>query len=119
MPNQPTVTIWHNPRCSKSRGTLELLQARGIEPAIVDYQKTPPTAADIERALQLLGLQPRDLMRKGESLYTELHLDDAQLTHAQLVAAMASHPVLIERPIVFAHGKAAIGRPPEAVLAIL
>ena len=119
MSKASIVTIWHNPRCSKSRGTLELLQARGIEPAVVDYQQTPPTTADIERALRLLGLQPRDLMRKGEALYAELKLDNPQLTHQQLVAAMAAHPILIERPIVFAHGKAAIGRPPEAVLAIL
>lgn len=119
MPSQPAITIWHNPRCSKSRGTLELLHARGIEPAIVDYQKTPPVAVDIERALQLLGLQPRDLMRKNEAVYAELGLDDPQLTRKQLVEAMVAHPILIERPIVFAHGKAAVGRPPENVLAIL
>ena len=119
MPATPRVTIWHNPRCSKSRGTLEVLRARGIEPAVVDYQKTPPTAADIEHALKLLGLQPRELMRKGEALYAELKLDDPKLTHRQLVAAMAAHPILIERPVVFANGTAAIGRPPEAVLAIL
>ncbi|WHZ17859.1 MAG: uncharacterized protein OJF55_000008 [Rhodanobacteraceae bacterium] len=119
MPIPNTVVIWHNPRCSKSRGTLELLHERGIEPAIVDYQKNPPSAADIERALKLLGMQPRELMRKGETAYAELGLDDAQLTRKQLVEAMAAHPVLIERPIVFAHGKAAIGRPPENVLAIL
>ena len=97
MPVESAVVIWHNPRCSKSRGTLELLQERGVEPAIVDYQKNPPSTAEIERALQLLAIEPRDLMRKGE----------------------AAHPVLIERPIVFANGKAAIGRPPENVLAIL
>ncbi len=119
MSKPSTVTIWHNPRCSKSRGTLDLLHAQGIEPAVVDYQKTPPTATEIERALQLLGLQPRNLMRRGEALYAELKLDDPKLTHTQLVAAMAAHPILIERPVVFANGKAAIGRPPEAVLAIL
>lgn len=119
MARTPSVTLWHNPRCSKSRGTLELLQARGIDARVVDYQKTPPTAAEIERALKLLGKQPHELMRKGEPLYAELHLDDAQLTHGQLIAAMAAHPILIERPIVFANGKAALGRPPEAVLAIL
>ena len=119
MPSSHTVTIWHNPRCSKSRGTLELLQARGIEPAIVDYQKNPPSAAEIGHALKLLGMQPRELMRKGEAIYTELGLDDPGLSRGQLVAAMAANPILIERPIVFANGKAAIGRPPEAVLAIL
>ncbi len=114
-----TVTIWHNPHCSKSRGTLELLQGRGIQPAIVDYQKNPPDAKEIERALKLLGKQPRELMRKGEAVYAELGLDDPGLTRKQLVDAMADHPILIERPIVFANNKAAIGRPPEAVLAIL
>ena len=119
MPSRPAVTIWHNPRCSKSRGTLELLQARDIMPAIVDYQKNPPTAADIEHALKLLGKEPRELMRIGEAVYAELALDDPKLTRKQLVDAMAKYPILIERPIVFAGGKAAIGRPPEAVLAIL
>jgi arsenate reductase len=114
-----TITIWHNPRCSKSRGTLELLRGRGIEPVIVDYQKNPPTVAEIGHALELLGLQPRELMRKGEAVYTELGLDDPKFTRQQLVDAMATHPILIERPIVFANGKAAIGRPPENVLAIL
>ena len=119
MPAKHTVTIWHNPRCSKSRGTLELLQARGVEPAIVDYQKNPPSAADIAHALTMLGMQPRELMRKGESVYAELALDNPKLTREQLIDAMAKHPILIERPIVFANGKAAIGRPPENVLAIL
>jgi len=119
MPANHTASIWHNPRCSKSRATLELLQQRGIEPAIVDYQENPPTAAEIELALKLLGKQPRDLMRKGESAYVELALDDPKLTRKQLVDAMAKHPILIERPIVFANGKAAVGRPPEAALEIL
>lgn len=113
------VVIWHNPRCSKSRGTLELLREHGIEPAIVDYQKDPPGIADIERVLRLLGMQPRELMRKGEPLYAELGLDDDALTREQLVEAMAAHPILIERPVVQANGRAAIGRPPESVLAIL
>ncbi|MDE2053816.1 MAG: arsenate reductase (glutaredoxin) [Xanthomonadaceae bacterium] len=119
MPANHAITIWHNPRCSKSRGTLDLLQDRGIEPTIVDYQKNPPTAAEIEHALKLLGTEPRDLMRRGEAVYAELALDDPSLTRRQLVEAMAKHPILIERPIVLANGKAAVGRPPEAVLAIL
>jgi arsenate reductase len=119
MPASTPVIIWHNPRCSKSRGTLELLQERGIEPTVVDYQKHPPGVADIERALQLLGLQPRDLIRKGEAAYAELALENPGIGRQQLIEAMAAHPVLIERPIVFANGKAAIGRPPENVLAIL
>lgn len=117
--SKSSVTIWHNPRCSKSRGTLELLRERGIEPTVVDYQKAPPTAAEISRTLTLLGLRPRGLMRNGESVYAELGLDDPKFTRKQLIDAMAAHPILIERPIVFANGKAAIGRPPEAVLTIL
>ncbi|HEY3520704.1 MAG TPA: arsenate reductase (glutaredoxin) [Rhodanobacteraceae bacterium] len=113
------IAIWHNPRCSKSRGTLELLHQRGIEPTIVDYQKNPPDAKELSRVLDLLGLQPRELMRRDEPKYAELKLDDPKLTREQLIAAMAAHPILIQRPIVFADGKAAIGRPPEAVLAIL
>jgi arsenate reductase len=119
MSANDTVTIWHNPRCSKSRGTLELLQQRGVQPVVVDYQKNPPGVADIERALQLLDMQPRDLIRKGEAAYVELGLGKPGLTRQQLIDAMAAHPILIERPIVFANGKAAIGRPPENVLAIL
>ena len=119
MPANHAVTIWHNPHCSKSRGTLELLQERGIQPAIVDYQKNPPTTAEIEQALKLLGRQPRELMRTGEAVYAELAPDNPKLTRKQLIDVMAAHPILIERPIVFANGKAAIGRPPEAALAIL
>jgi arsenate reductase len=119
MNTQSGVTIWHNPRCSKSRGTLELLQSRGIEPAIVDYQRTPPSTSEIAHALDLLGIAPRDLMRKGEAVYAELGLDDPKFTREQLIDAMANHPILIERPVVFANGRAAVGRPPETVLAIL
>lgn len=119
MPTKPIVTIWHNQRCSKSRGTLALLRDRGIEPVIVDYQRNPPSAADIERALQLLDVQPRDIIRKGEAIYVDLGLQNPGLTRRQLIETMAAHPILIERPIVFANGKAAIGRPPENVLAIL
>ena len=113
------VTIWHNPHCSKSRGALELLQARGIEPAIVDYQKVPPSTSEIAHALELLGMQPRYLLRKGEADYAELGLDNPKFTPEQLIDAMATHPVLIERPVVFANDKAALGRPPENVLGIL
>jgi arsenate reductase len=119
MATKPSVRIWHNPRCSKSRGTLGLLQARGVEPVVIDYRNDPPTEAEIEAALKLLGLEPRALMRKGEAIYAELGLDDPALTRRQLIAAMSAHPILIERPVVFANGKAAIGRPPEAVLSIL
>ncbi|NID14012.1 arsenate reductase (glutaredoxin) [Luteibacter yeojuensis] len=110
------LTIWHNPRCSKSRETLALLQARGLSPSIVDYQATPPSATEIERVLGLLGLEPRALMRKGEDEYAAL---PATLSRAQLIEAMATTPKLIERPVVIHDDRAAIGRPPEAVLEIL
>jgi len=113
------VAIYHNPRCSKSRQALELLRQRGIEPEIVEYLKTPPDKAELKRILKLLGLAPRALMRKGEAVYKEKHLDDPKLTDEQLIAAMVANPVLIERPIVLAKGKAALGRPPEKVLDIL
>lgn len=113
------VTIWHNPRCSKSRETLALLQARNIDPEIVEYLRTPPSAAEIEHVLALLALKPRDLMRNNESVYQELKLDDQSLTHQALISAMHRHPILIQRPIVLTDNKARVGRPPEAVLEIL
>ncbi|MGH8213799.1 MAG: arsenate reductase (glutaredoxin) [Rhodanobacteraceae bacterium] len=113
------IAIWHNPRCSKSRATLELLHERGIQPTIIDYQQNHPVVQELSSALELLGLQPRELMRRDEPEYVELNLDDPKLTRDQLIEAMVAHPILIQRPIVFAHGKAAIGRPPEAVLTIL
>lgn len=113
------VTIYHNPRCTKSRATLELLTARGIRPRVVEYLKTPPSAAELARILDLLGLEPRALMRQREPEYAAARLDDPQLSRTDLIAAMVAHPRLIERPIVLANGKAAIGRPPENVLSIL
>lgn len=113
------VTLYHNPRCSKSRQTLELLRARGIEPAIVEYLKTPPDAARLDALLVMLDKEPRTLLRTGEAPYKDLGLDDPSRSRAELIAAMVAHPILIERPIVVADGKAALGRPPEAVLAIL
>lgn len=114
-----SVTIYHNPRCGKSRGALELLRARGLEPRVVDYLKTPPSAAELEHILSLLGLEPRALIRKGEAAYKEAGLDNPDLDRAALLAAMAAHPILIERPIVLANGKAALGHPPENILGIL
>lgn len=114
-----TVTIYHNPRCSKSRETLKLLQERGITPTIVEYLKTPPNAAELDDILHKLGVEPRQLMRKNEAPYAELNLADAGLSRAALIDAMTAHPVLIERPIVLSNGKAAIGRPPDSVLAII
>lgn len=114
-----TIKILHNPRCSKSRQTLLLLQEKGIEPEIVLYLETPPSEADITKMLDMMQLEPRQLMRTKEALYKELNLADASLTPAQLVAAMHANPKLIERPIVINQDKARIGRPPEQVLEIV
>lgn len=114
-----SVTIYHNPRCSKSRETLKLLEEKGITPTVVEYLKTPPTAAELGDILSKLGLAPRELMRRKEAEYKAEGLDDTGLSDGELIAAMIATPKLIERPIVLANGKAAIGRPPESVLAIL
>jgi arsenate reductase len=111
--------IYHNPRCSKSRQTLALLNERGIEPQVVEYLKTPPTRRQLQDILRLLGLKPRDLIRTGEEEYAAAGLADPALTDDQLLDAMIDHPKLIQRPIVVADGKAALGRPPEQVLEIL
>jgi len=114
-----TVTIYHNPRCSKSRQTLQLLRDRGIEPTIVEYLQTPPDAATLRDILAKLGLDPRGLMRKKEDAYKANRLDDEGLGEGALIDAMVANPVLMERPVVLANGKAAVGRPPEKVLEIL
>jgi arsenate reductase len=114
-----TVTIYHNPRCSKSRTTLALLEARELKPKIVDYLKTPPSAAELKAILRKLDLKPRDILRTGEAVYAELGLKDWELDDDALIALMVKNPILIERPIVVAGDKAAVGRPPENVLAIL
>jgi arsenate reductase len=114
-----TTKIYHNPRCSKSRQTLELLRCTAGEPQIVEYLKTPPSAAELDQILAMLDLEPRQLMRRKEPEYKQNRLDDPSLTREQLIAAMVAHPKLIERPIVINNGKAAIGRPPEQVLDIL
>lgn len=113
------IRIFHNPRCSKSRQTLQLLTERGIEPQIIRYLETPPTEAQLSDILDALALEPRELMRAGEKEYREQGLDNPELTRQQLIAAMVATPKLIERPIVLAGGKAAVGRPPENVLTIL
>ena len=114
-----SLTIFHNPKCSKSRAVLSLLEERGLEPKIVRYLDEPPDADTLESLLNLLGLEPRDLMRRKEPEYQALGLDDPSLSREALVAAMAAHPRLIERPIVIQDGKAVLGRPPERVLDIL
>jgi arsenate reductase (glutaredoxin) len=113
------VTIYHNPRCTKSRQTLELLQERGIEPNIVEYLKTPPSADELKSILEKLGMFAQEIMRTGEPEYKELGLFNARYTEDGLIDIMVKHPKLIERPIVVKGDKAAIGRPPENVLAIL
>ncbi|HHJ38955.1 MAG: arsenate reductase [Methylothermaceae bacteria B42] len=113
------VVIYHNPRCSKSRATLQLLQEKGIEPEIIEYLKTPPSKEELEAILNKLGMEPRDLMRKKEKVYKEKGLDNPDLTRDQLIQAMIENPILIERPIVLVGDKAALGRPPENVLEIL
>jgi len=114
-----SVTIYHNPRCSKSRQTLTLLEEQGAQLSIIKYLETPPSAAQLQKILTLLALAPRQLIRIKEAEYKALGLDDESLSNDELIAAMVATPKLIERPIVLANGKAAIGRPPENVLAIL
>ncbi|AJJ09056.1 arsenate reductase [Yersinia rohdei] len=114
------VTIYHNPRCSKSRETLALLEQQGIKPQVVLYLDTPPSVATLKELLQQLDFSDaRQLMRTKEDLYKSLNLADEALTQEQLLQAMSDNPKLIERPIVVAQGKARIGRPPEQVLEIL
>lgn len=113
------ATIYHNPRCAKSRATLALLEARGIKPKIVEYLVYPPSKSELERILKMLGMRPRDLLRTKEPEYKEAGLDDPKLSDAALMRALRSYPKLMQRPIVIANGKAAIGRPPENVLSIL
>jgi arsenate reductase len=112
------VTIYHNPRCSKSRQTLELLKEKSIEPEVVEYLKTPPNAAELKDILSKLGLSADELMRKKEAIYKELGLAGVS-DENELITAMVNNPKLIERPIVIKGDKAAIGRPPESVLDIL
>ncbi len=114
-----TVKIYHNPRCSKSRQTLALLEEQGIEPEIVEYLKDTPSADELKDVLMKLGLSARDLMRTGEAVYKGLGLKDPDLSEEALITAMIENPILIERPIVVSGKHAAIGRPPEKVLEIL
>lgn len=113
-----SIKIYHNPRCSKSRQTLALLEEHGVQPEIVEYLKTPPNFAELEQLLDRLQLAPKELMRKKETVFKELQLADED-NRDTLITAMVNNPKLIERPIVVNGDKAAIGRPPESVLAIL
>ena len=113
------LTLYHNPRCSKSRAALELLEERGLAPTVVRYLETPPSTAELNQLVALLGIEPRQLLRTGEDEYKTLNLADPALTDADIINAMATHPKLIERPILIAGDAAVIGRPPEKVLEIL
>ncbi len=114
-----SVVIYHNPRCTKSRLTLQLLQEKGLDCEVIEYLKTAPSKQEIKGLLAALGMSPRQLMRRNEQIYKDLLLDDEALSEDKLIAAMHEQPILIERPIVVNGDKAAIGRPPENVLAIL
>lgn len=114
-----SVTIYHNPHCSKSRQTLEILNQQNVDVEIIEYLKTSPDARTLKQILSYLNIPARDLLRKGESAYKEAGLDDLNLSEDEIIVAMVEHPILIERPVVVNNGKAAIGRPPESVLDIL
>lgn len=113
------LTLYHNPRCSKSRGALELLAQRGLTPKVINYLETPPSAEELQRIIARLGIPARQLLRSGEEEYKTLGLADPSLSDLQLIEAMVAHPKLIERPILIAGEAAVIGRPPEKVLEIL
>lgn len=113
------IRLYHNPRCSKSREALALLREHGVEPQVVEYLKLPPTATELDQLLTQLGLEPRQLMRRGEAVYKELDLDRPTLSRAALIDAMATHPILIERPIAVSAERAVVGRPPHKVLELI
>ena len=113
------IKIYHNPRCSKSRSTLEILNEQGVDADVVEYLKTPPSKQELKSILKMLDLKPRQLMRTHEAEYKDNNLADESLTDDQLIEAMVKFPKVIERPIVVNNGKAAIGRPPETILEIL
>lgn len=112
------VTIYHNPRCSKSRETLALLRQHGVEPTVIEYLKTPPNASELRSLLRALGMKPAALVRTGEELY-KTEFKERTLSDAEWIDTLAEHPILIERPIVVCGGKAVLGRPPEKVLGLL
>jgi arsenate reductase len=113
------LTIYHNPRCAKSRAALKLLEDRGLKPRVVEYLKTPPSEAQLRHLLKLLNLNPRALLRRQEPEYKQAGLDNPEVPDTQVIRAMIRYPKLIERPIVVSGKKAALGRPPENVLKII
>ncbi|WP_390816736.1 arsenate reductase (glutaredoxin) [Symmachiella macrocystis] len=114
-----TMKIYHNPRCSKSRQTLQLIRDAGIEPDVVEYLKTPPTTDELDAILKKLGIEPSALFRTGEAIYKELGLKGRELSREEAIALLVEHPQLIERPIVVKGRQAILGRPPENVQALL
>ncbi len=114
-----STTIYHNPRCSKSRAAMALLTEKGIEANVITYLETPPNKETLTNLLEMLGLEPRELMRKGEQEYKENNLSDESLSRDELIEAMVKFPKLLERPIVIKNGKAAIGRPIQNIIDIL
>jgi arsenate reductase len=114
-----SITIYHNPRCSKSRQTLSLLEDKGMDIEIIEYLQTPPDAATLQTLIKKLGIAPRELLRKGEEEFKQAGLDKENVTDEEIIHAMLRYPKLIERPIVVNKDKAALGRPPENVLTIL
>lgn len=113
------IIIYHNPRCSKSRETLTLLRNKGINPKVIPYLETPPTAGELDRILTVMKMEPRALMRKKEEAYQALEIEETPRTRRELIQLMIDNPILIERPIVVNGERAALGRPPEEVLKIL
>lgn len=114
-----SFTIWHNPRCGKSRQTLELLRSKGIDPEIREYLEQPPSKAEVEKLIELVGGDVKDLIRDGEPEFKKLGKKKADLTRADVAKAIAAHPILLQRPVVVSGKRAALGRPPEAVLSLL
>ena len=118
--SEPTVTIYHNPRCSKSRATLELLQENDVQPNIIEYMKEPPDKETLQKIVGMLGLSARDLLRTNEQVYKDAGMDESDLSDDDILDALSQCPTLLQRPIVVVEDeKAAIGRPPESVLEIL
>lgn len=113
------LALYHNPRCSKSRQTLELLKSKGLEPKIIEYLKTPPSEQELDALLKKLKLEPQDITRTKESVYTELGLKNKQLSRSEMIKVLVKNPILIERPILVTDKQAALGRPPENVLGIV
>jgi arsenate reductase len=114
-----TVTIWHNPRCSKSRQALELVRGQAVEPLIREYLKQPPSGPEIDRLIDLLDGDAKSLLRDGEPEFKRMGRKKSELSRADIVEAIVRHPILLQRPIVVSGSRAAIGRPPEAVLSVL